>query len=282
MPNKKVILAVLAAALLFGVTVSGCNRNREPCVASLDTRHRQQRARRDLDSGSTRPAEVLSASVRRTPQPRQTLDYQYSQPVVNSYYPNGVQMAQVYEPLPEPIPVEHLPQYRQQQAAYYNNPAYSSGGTYYAQSQPYYAQPYQQASGYVQTSYYEPIEVIHPTPELAMAKAQLQNPPVITPVYSQPVQTYVPAPVVMEARPAPIPELEPVRYQRVAHRQVVSEPPPPAPVPVMMSNVPARSEQRHAPRNDVQRALAPLSQTGAPPGQGWVSSPTTAMRTVYR
>lgn len=292
MPNKKVVLAALAAALLFGVVISGCNRNREPSVASAERRQRQQqRTRRDLDTGTTRPAEVLSASVRRTPQPRQTPDYQYSQPTVkptvHSYYANGVQMAQVYEPLPEPIPVEHLPAYRQQQATYYASSGtyYADGGSsYYAQqSQPYYAQPYQ-ATSYAQTSYYEPIEVIHPSPELAMAKAQLQNPAVITPVYTQPMpQTYIPVPVV-EARPAPIPELEPVRYQRVAQRQIYVEPPPPAPVPVMMSAAPARHGQQSLPRNDTQRALAPLSSQSQQPvqSQGWVSSPTTAMRTMYR
>lgn len=278
MPNKQVALALVAAALLFGVAVSGCNRNRDTRVASLDKRHRQQRSRRDIESGSThRPAEVLSASVRRPTRRHNAPDYQYNNtvPTATSYYQNGVQMAQVYEPLPEPIPVESLP-YHQQPATYYATTYYADGGAApYTQGQPYYAQPYQ-GSGYAYTG---PIEVIVPTPELALAKAQLQSPPVITPVYTQPAPVYTPAPTMMEARPAPIPELEPVRYQRVAARHYV-EPPPP--VPVMMSTVPARYERANRPQNDVQRALAPLAQVQPSPQQGWVSSPTTAMRTTHR
>lgn len=114
-----------------------------------------------------------------------------------------------------------------------------------------YSTYYPEYAGYTGYVHSQP-QVIN-TPELAMAKASLPPQPVVyqTPTATQP-----------RALP-PIPELEPVRYRAPAARtsnRPVAE--------IMMS--------ANGDRHDVQRALAPIGP--ADPAQGWVSSPTTAMR----
>lgn len=153
-------------------------------------------------------------------------------------------MAQVYEPLPEPVPVhEVFPGYPAPQAAQY--------------------QPVQY--------YPQPVQVIHPSPELAMAKAAFEPLPTPVPQMQQPVQPIVVPAVRPDQFSAPIPELEPIRYHRVAN----NPPPTPVPVPLMMSSGNNRAQQRDS--REMQRALAPLSQPSST-GQDWVSSTTTAMR----
>lgn len=105
---------------------------------------------------------------------------------------------------------------------------------------------------YVPTS--QPVAVYQP-PELAMVRATLPPPP----------------PQAVPGR-APIPELEPVRYTRQAARSS-------RPAEVMVSTTP------HYDRTAARRALAPLAQAAPTPapasGRGWVSSPSTAMRSIY-
>ena len=283
MPTKSLVITLLAAALLFGMAISGCNRNRDDRYAMNNRKPAKQSGRRDQrtrESG-VRPAEVLSASTRRQaprgqmPRGPGTADLvqvpYYAQPAyasVPSQYQNhdvyyaqpqaSYTVAQAYEPLPEPVPV-----YGGYQAApvAYHVP----------QAQTTYAQPY---------VYENDLVTIHssPSPDLAMAKAMLEPMPA-QPVFvpstyqQQPVQYAAPAPVVyQQAIPAPIPELEPVRYHRVA--AVPAQPQRAA--PVMMSASPARYESRN--NRDVQRALAPLPSPAVAERE-WVASPNTAMRT---
>lgn len=280
------ILAIAGAALLFGVAISGCNRNRD-ARATASTRRpvkntkRQERGDRDLAQAPTvRPAEVLAASVKRPqhrrgpaapgrpyqqrPQPTMQRDYYQPLPVGSQ---SGYELAQAYEPLPEPVPVSAL--YNQSGVSEIYTlsdtgvPMYQTSG--YAPSYGAYVQP---------APVYEPAQVIHPSPELAMARATLPPPPAAGPVYAQPAQPagFVP-PIEPQLFHAPIPELEPVRYQRVAQQQ----PPMPlmsGPVQRIPQLAPITTPQANY---DARRALEPLAQP-APAPQGWVPSPVTAMR----
>lgn len=136
MSTKSVIVAILAAAALFAVGVSGCKRNRDKSVATATPRRTQAR-RNELSSvRNVRPAEVLSASAYRPPvrrrqvppargpEPRyyqpynqpynQYQQYQYQQQPYPPHAPT-YQVANTYstyeEPLPEPIPVSQLASY---------------------------------------------------------------------------------------------------------------------------------------------------------------------------
>jgi hypothetical protein len=106
----------------------------------------------------------------------------------------------------------------------------------------------------------QPAVVVHPTPELALARAAMPMP---APSYA------APAPTARQARPAPgiapIPELEPARY--VARATPARRSPQPYAATTQVSYRNRRVE--------VQRALAPLQE------QGWVASPATAMRSGH-
>ncbi len=176
----------------------------------------------------------------------------------NQVRPAEVLSASAYRP-PVRAPQYQAPQYQQAPALAYA-PNIRVVPIRDSVSQPVQAHP---------VRYVQPVPqpvVVHPTPELAMARA------------SMPVPAYVaPAPTARQARPAPgpapIPELEPARY-------IASAPRYHAPQPVMMTARPAQPN-----RQEVQSALAPLPQPAQsrplPPQQGWVASPATAMRSGY-
>lgn len=271
MPNRTVVLSILTAALLFGAAISGCNRNRDTCAAANAPRQERRTKNRDVayaGNRSVRPAEVLSASAyrpQRRPAARESLPYVASpvsrpQPAYyTQQYTTSGDLARVHEPLPEPVPVhEVFPNYPVAQT-YQPAPYYSQPAQYYQQPTPYYPQL---------------VQMNHPSPELAMAQANLQPLPMPVPVTQmQPVQPVVVPTVRPDQFGAPIPELEPIRYHRVANN-----PPPapmPAPVPVMMSSGSNRGRQGDS--REMQRALAPLPPPGGS-SQEWVASPTTAMR----
>ncbi len=258
--NRYVVLAILAAMVATGVSISGCNRNRDNRLASNTRRAQGTSARRTGEDRPVRPAEVLSASARRNNRPRRSpaatyeriranqaitssapavsapapIKYYSPAPSSASYMPPAprYEYAYVNEPLPEPVPL---------MSPVYTLPtATADNSTFH--SQPYYLEPvyspaapapvYQPAVyAMAKPAYVAPA---HQTPELAWARAALEpmamvpaaaprqpakpvsypggfvNPEPITPVcYPTPQGTEV-------CYPVPIPELEPVRYRRVA------------------------------------------------------------------
>lgn len=277
------ILAIVGTALLFGVAISGCNRNRDTRSTASTRRpvKNTKRQERDLAQAPTvRPAEVLAASVKRPQrrgpagpgaQPYQqrrqpTMQHDYYQPLPVAAQ-TGYELARAYEPLPEPVPVASL----------YNQSGMSEVYTLSDTGVPMYqTENYAPAYGaYTQPApYYEPPRVVHPSPELAMARATLPPPPSAGPIYAQPAQpaAFVP-PIEPQMFHAPIPELEPVRYQRVAQQQ------PPMPLmsgPVRQQHVPQLAPIATQTNYETRRALEPLAQP-APAAQGWIPSPATAM-----
>ena len=279
MSGKSVILTIIAAALFFGGMISGCNRNRDNRVAMNNRRQPRADSPRAPAAPSAprgvRPAEVLSASVKRPRANRQyssaptmaSAPYTPPQPVRSAYpHPNAyaqqpiytVSTSKIYEPLPEPIPVPNAP--------VYTGPVMYAGPTYHSSESPVYiSEPY----------VLDPVPMpVSSTPELAMARAALE--PIQVPnTYIPQVQQLQAPPPVMRQEPVqrvPLPELEPVRYHRVANTPASS----PQAVPVMMSTVPAQWDAHD--RRDVQRALAPLAQPNTSTSQNWVSGPTTAFR----
>lgn len=269
MPNKSVILTIVATALLFGVVGSGCNRSRNDQVAAAN-RKKPDSQRHDTARG-VRPAEVLSVSVRRSqrqsghnqvaaasyasvsePQPQPYYSSKsYSEPAyVEHVYVQSGNLAQ-YEPLPEPIPVPSAASYQYQ--------------TQY--STEYLAQAPVQASALSYT-----------TPDLALARAamepvQLQS--ASAQPYSQPVQIVVPPVRSDSPAQAPLPELEPVLY-----RSVSATAPGIAAMPPVVTMARPPSGARRESHGDLRRAaLSPLSPQSSP-SQDWVASPLTAMRTT--
>ncbi len=272
MPSKRVILAIIAVALAFGAVVSGCNRDSETRMAQAgrksqketakkswrramgeknrtDSRADRRRGADDIElaqAPAVRPAEVLAATVRRPqqrrgpaerPQPMYQQNYQ-PLPVAIAMSQN---LARVQEPLPEPIPVS---QYMQTRTA-----------PYYSTSQVAPA----------------PQQVVHPSPELAMARAALEPVSFAAPVFAPRIQpiSAVP-PIEPQMFRAPIPELEPVRYQRVAATGQ------PRQIPPLMSG--SASARRDSLRPIAQETRgADESQPSLPRIQGWVPSPVTAM-----
>ncbi len=250
MPSARIIAAIMGAALLVGAVVSGCNRNRD--VSAANSRRPAQNAVSDYSDLAqapmvSRPAEVLAATVRRpqrnrpaTPDTRravrETMYHDYYQPGYPpaSLSPQSAAELARYEPLPEPVPVADL----------------------YGRRNAYASQPARPA----------PIApVVHPSPELAMARAALMREhPAPASVPAQSAGFVVP-PIEPYLFSAPIPELEPVRYQRVAaqtrQRQSRS-------IHDVSAVTPAAG--------DARRALEPLGRP-VPSPQGWVPSPVTAM-----
>ncbi|MCC8167378.1 MAG: hypothetical protein LIQ31_14865 [Planctomycetes bacterium] len=356
--NRYVVLAILAAMVATGVSISGCNRNRDNRLASNTRRAQGTSARRTGEDRPVRPAEVLSASARRNNRPRRSPAATYDRiranqaitasapavpaPAPIEYYspsPAPVpvpapryEYAYVNEPLPEPVPV---------MSPVYTLPTTTAdGGTFH--SQPYYLEPvyspaapapvYQPAVyAMAEPAYVAPA---HQTPELAWARAALEpmamapamplrsaakpvaypggfvNPEPITPVcYPTPQGTEV-------CYPVPIPELEPVRYRRVATNwsgpgQTTSATQvPTVPIlPAISSVQPAQPVQPLQPARQpqFQPLLQPIRETASQttarpvvqpanftrpstshewnsrqeamqPLQGWVPSPTTASR----
>jgi hypothetical protein len=272
MPSKRVILAIIAVALAFGVAVSGCNRNREPRMAQSGAKRQTKNAKNSREkkpdermlaqAPAVRPAEVLASSVRRPQQRRsssarsvnsqlQPMYQQNYQPL--PVYASSRDLARVHEPLPEPVPVSQLyGQYAQTQPAY--QPQTYGAPTVY--------------SSPVIAPVPEPARIVHPSPELAMARASLEPVPFVAPAQVPQVQPvgFVP-PIDPRMFSAPIPELEPVRYQRVAANQ-------PRRVPVLMSGrpVPAwNASQQPVPQSSYEAQESPAEI------QGWVPSPATAM-----
>lgn len=255
MPNKSVILTVAAVALAFGLVISGCKRDNR--TAMKTTRGDSGRTQ------STRPAEVLSASVYRPPvsQPYQAPAYE-APVMVAQVQPQYVQPQYVQTQYAQPQPVQTV-QYTQ--AQYFAQAAQAGyGQTQYAAYATSPQLAYAQAV-YAPTPVVMQPRVVQPAPDLVVAKASL---PVLPP---PPSYQNVPA-----AFPrAPIPELEPERFQTAPPDRVIVRPA----AEIMMSS----SSGQQPDRQEIQRALAPLAQSGsrADPRQGWVASPATAMVRGY-
>lgn len=154
------------------------------------------------------------------------------------------------EPLPEPVPV-----------------TYPAPAMVPASYQAYTPPPPTQ---YMTSADLVPLQPLQPTviarPELAMAKAAL------TPLPYEPA-TYEPQPVRAVVERAPIPELGPPRHPATAA--------PAAPKRRAAEILMSTSEE--ADRREALRALEPLPMpsVATDPGQGWVASPTTAMRSPH-
>lgn len=292
MSKIMVVLSVLAAAMLFGVITSGCNRNRDVADSRRSRQEKRDQTRKQSkkakksnrydddsrlvsmrDSGP-RLAEVLASTVRRSPNrnaPRAPArGPAFAQPIsANEFARPG------YEPLPEPIPVQANAGY-----PYYQDPR---PATYQPEPNPYgvllpqygftdAVVPYDGIlePGYAAPTYvsaYQPAPAAVMNPQLAAAQAALEPAPAAY-IPSADVEDLVVPVINVQQFSAPIPELEPVRYQRIATPE-----PAPLPKPLMMGGNTVR-------QRDVERALAPL----APPAQAsreWVPSPTTAMRRIY-
>lgn len=238
MSHKSMVLTVVAAALVIGLGVAGCNHNRRR-VASA-TPSARQAPRQSQRPQSSRPAEVMAATAMRPARADHVyanyVAQRHSVPVQDYYLTSAPQTYAA------PVVIEPQMYYPQPEVAY----------------QPV-AQPAQYARPIMSpqpTPVAQPVRAVeprayHPTPDLAMAAA-MQPRPVV----------YQPTP---PSRPAPIPELSPARAQQLPavlqHRRPAAE--------IMMSY----SEPPY--NQEVQRALAPLPQ--ADPVNGWVASPTTAM-----
>jgi hypothetical protein len=249
-----------------------------------------------------RPAEVLSSSVRRAPgrsrrepaRARQPIPV-VAQPISTDEfaYVHVAPPARAGHQQPQDTPsAAPQPQYAFSDSVvpYDGYLESSAGNPAYG---PAYASAAASDSGYA--SIIEPSPIVAESPQLVEAKASLRPPsaplrppasllpssslrppPPSTPVFA----AYIPnaaaddlvVPVVkVQQFAAPIPELEPVRYQHI----VAWEPSPPK--SVMMSDAPRHEENRPA---EIKRALAPLPAP-APASRGWVPSPATAMRRVY-
>ena len=323
MGHKRVIIALLAAAALFGAAISGCNRNREPRVASAGKPRQQRQSRREVeDNAVVRPAEVLSASAQRTSSAQRTARRQ-NRPQPQYYrdaQPDQFQQLAAYEPLPEPIPVSELYKTQQPTTTYayaseptqpqayqlQTGPYYASAGsppvynqtsvpaqTHYAQASyqpsPYMSEPYTLQPSQTQPAYYEkvydrqPVQVVHPTPELAMARAKLQGPALLIDqviIAEEPIDVPLPTP---ESFHVPIPELEPMRYTRASNNRR------PVAVAPIQQQQPAPQQQQRQPGSygwaqytaNAGTATQEAQKSPNQVDQGWVSSPTTAMRRTY-
>lgn len=234
MSYKSMLITAMAAVTLFGVTVSGCNR---------DTRTAMKTTRANSRSGTTRPAEVLSASAYRPP-------------------------ARTVVAAPAPVPAPTLAQAPQQPARQYHRaPTAAPARQQYARTAP--QQNMTQAEYFASAQAYAysapaPVPAARPvqyTPDLVVARADLPAPR--TTAYA-PSAAPVPMPAVYVR--APIPELEPVRYQRLSPASSGGR----SAAEIMI----AEREQRAA-QSELQSALSPLP---ASPQADWVASPATAMR----
>lgn len=245
--HRKIILSIFAVAALFGLNISGCNRNRTQTVAN-------RQARRD-NSRTVRPAEVLSASAYRPPQ------HVYARTI----------------PAPAPAYSEPAMAYRQQgqYQQQYQQYAQPQQVAYHPQPQPVYQQP--------QPAYVQPAIM---APQMAMAQGYISPAPAPRPVQSgpqiQPLQYMPPAsaphPPTMYAH-APLPELEPMRPYRLPTPRDSTR--PVAEIMVSEGTV-MRHDAPSADRQEIRRALAPLSPAPVAynAGDSWVASPTTAMYQV--
>lgn len=287
MSKRIVILGCLVVAMLFGVVLSGCNDNREQ--ARRDKRERRSdsdRGRRDrrtarvdrrdddssplisMRSDRQHPAEVLSASVRRSPESdRRAEQRRPSRPMAIQpiYTHEFTEFASVSEARPAPVPAAADGSYM-----YYVRDSHVNAPTQYGYSEPGYLSDAYSPNMAV---YDPPVPVVVLSPQLSMAQAVLEPAPLAS-VYIPTADTrdlVVPA-IQVQQLSAPIPELEPVRYQRIATPEPSS-----APKPVMMSGGTAPRPASLSRTSEVERALAPLSSP-AQAGREWVPSPVTAMR----
>ncbi len=258
MPNKSIVLMVGAAALAFGLILSGCNRNNRSATAMKTTRNPSSAAQ------GARPAEVLSASAFRppaysAPEAAPTLAQVRPQPVQPQPVQPQYATAQYVQPRPA---ATYTPQPRYAQASV-SQPQYAT--VQYAPSEAYYDNP-QLAYAHAVHFSSAPVRPVQPTPDLAMAKAALPPPVPVRPAAVE----VVPA----GYQRAPLPELEPARFQRLPTDRGAARPA----AELMMSSGAAGTD-----RQEIQRALAPLADARSQPDsrQGWVASPVTAMRRGY-
>ncbi len=232
-----------------------------------------------MRTSGPRPAEVLSTTVRRRPgRSRQQPEARAKRRGVSQRREEGVQPISAHEfastqptrPAPmyasnhAPAPIPAAP------AAYANIPSqHAYNGNDY---------------GYpaTMTVYDPPVPVVVLSPQLAMAQAALQPAFAAYPTpAAAPIPTANDRDLVMPAAShfaAPIPELEPVRYQRVAT---------PAPAVNSAPNGVMMSSRRvgesfdsfrtpSVPSAEAQRALAPIAAPTRSASE-WVPSPFTAM-----
>lgn len=179
MRNKSIVITILAVALLVGVTVSGCNRDKRTAMNT----NRQSRSRYAEPARGVRPAEVLSASAYR-PRPEGTASF-----VIPASDAPAVVAQNVHVQ-----PVAYTTAYAEPTPTYTSQYGYSYS----------YSTPAPQQS---QVYTYEQYKAAH-TPELTMARASLPSPPPQQPAVYQAPAHYGP----------PIPELEPVRYRVPSER----------------------------------------------------------------
>ncbi|MCD8138723.1 MAG: hypothetical protein LUE17_02920 [Planctomycetaceae bacterium] len=298
MSRRLIVASALAAALLFGVVVSGCNRNRD--VAMEARRNRQesrQRARTkqskqsrrsraestehtelaSLRPNGPRPAEVLASTVRRQPgRSRQPSEARTRRRGASQLREEGVQPISASE-FARTEPVQPAPMYG---AGYAAAPvpaapaALAAVPSQHAYNGTEYGYP---AS---MTVYDPPVPVVVLSPQLAMAQAALQPTFAPYPAPAAPIPTANDRDLVMPAAAthyaAPIPELEPVRYQRVATPAPAV---PATPNGVMMSSrVGQTFESFRTPSvqsSEAERALAPIASPARSASE-WVPSPFTA------
>lgn len=298
MSKRMVVLSVLAAAMLFGVITSGCNRNRDVSDSRRSrqekrdqtrkqskTKKAKQTERYDDDSrllsmreSGPRPAEVLASTVRRSPNRNAPPERARPRGPASARPISANEFARPgYEPLPEPVPVQAqapagYPYYQQPRLATYQPEPNPYGGMLPQFGFTEAVVPYDGIlePGYLQTysaPAYDPMSAATMSPQLTMAQAALEPAPVQY-IPSAAVEDLVVPTINVQQFSAPIPELEPVRYHRVATPE-----PAPLPKPVMMSGNTVR-------QTDVERALTPLAAPTQTPRE-WVPSPATAMRRIY-
>ncbi|MCC8181240.1 MAG: hypothetical protein LIP23_10075 [Planctomycetes bacterium] len=257
--STKTVFTILALACLgLGIGISGCNRSRD--TAMRPTKR---------NPNAVRPAEVLSASAYRPPVQRHIAAAPAQPGYIQTNQPQpGYQTAAMTQPRQQFQPRQPQ-QHQQQQRQYAQQPQqyYAMAPAAMVQSRPHQqvtrsvpasrepAQGYQYIPA---QSRQRPERQYHPTPELAMARANLE--PVRIANHSQ-----LPAPVMR----APIPELEPPRFARVTY-----------PVPHLRPSAEVMVSGVQPQRQEVQQALTPLRAptNSRNADQGWVASPTTAMR----
>lgn len=285
MGRRNVVIAVLAAAALFGAAVSGCNGNRgQQHMADASGRGsrttQSRQSRNEIGPDAARPAEVLSASAHRIAPVRTARRYDRREYAQEQYRPRSAPVPVVrseqlahFEPLPEPVPVNRLrePQAYQLQTG----PGYAESGyapVYNRTSVPAARHPqYVQSTAYISAPYTlepsrtrpgafekvyenqerEPVRV-HPSPALTMAQAQLQGSAPLSDRVAVPGE----APGGMIEVPLPTPESFPV--------------PVAAPLPELE---PVRYYSRGS------GAVPPVAAVPAAV-PGWIPSPVTAMRGV--
>jgi hypothetical protein len=212
MPGKYALAALALGTLVFGLSISGCNRDQRTASRSGRVRTRER---------GVKPAEVLAVSVYR---PSAAVSRPYRLPAPAAPAPAFASAVQ-----PEAIPARPAPR----------APVYAAAPAQYAVQPVAYVGPiYSEPSA----AAFRPLPLIQPTPDLAIAMADLSA---MAPAALAPVPPVASIPRVFPR--APIPELSP-DFQRSA--QAAIQP----------AGIGIRSRRAGSDRMEIQRALAPLAE----------------------